>query len=79
MTTSSKVPAGGSSGRKPSRRAACSGCVADAGQVRTDDLTRHALAHDASHYLLRPRRSSPHAMPTRWPGCCAPPPPPGCR
>jgi len=30
------------------------GCVADPAQVRTDDLARHALAHDASHVLLLP-------------------------
>ncbi|WP_372593356.1 FAD-binding and (Fe-S)-binding domain-containing protein [Actinotalea sp.] len=30
-------------------------CVADPGQVRSDDLSRHALAHDASHVLLLPR------------------------
>ncbi len=30
------------------------GCVADPAQVRTDDLYRHALAHDASHVLLLP-------------------------
>ncbi|NTW42083.1 MAG: FAD-binding oxidoreductase, partial [Cellulomonadaceae bacterium] len=29
-------------------------CVTDPGQVRTDELTRHALAHDASHVLLLP-------------------------
>ena len=30
------------------------GCVADPAQVRTDDLSRHAMAHDASHVLLLP-------------------------
>ncbi|MCL3861796.1 FAD-binding and (Fe-S)-binding domain-containing protein [Actinotalea sp. K2] len=29
-------------------------CVADPAQVRTDDLSRHALSHDASHVLLLP-------------------------
>ncbi|WP_426596002.1 FAD-binding and (Fe-S)-binding domain-containing protein [Cellulomonas sp. McL0617] len=31
------------------------GCVADAAQVRTDELSLRALAHDASHVLLVPR------------------------
>ena len=30
------------------------GCVADASQVSTDELTRRALSHDASHVLLLP-------------------------
>ncbi len=30
------------------------GCVADPAQVRTDELTRRALSHDASHVLLLP-------------------------
>jgi D-lactate dehydrogenase len=30
------------------------GCVADPEAVRTDELTRRALAHDASHVLLHP-------------------------
>lgn len=31
------------------------GCVADPAQVRTDDLVRRAVAHDASHMLLVPQ------------------------
>lgn len=31
------------------------GCVGDSGQVRTDELLRRAVAHDASHMLLVPR------------------------
>ena len=31
------------------------GAVADADRVRTDELTRRAMAHDASHLLLLPR------------------------
>ncbi|MFT4110298.1 FAD-binding and (Fe-S)-binding domain-containing protein [Propionicimonas sp.] len=30
------------------------GCVADASQIRTAELDRRALAHDASHFLLLP-------------------------
>ncbi len=30
------------------------GCVADGGQVRTSELDRRALGHDASHFLLTP-------------------------
>ncbi|MBN9327581.1 MAG: FAD-binding oxidoreductase, partial [Cellulomonas sp.] len=30
-------------------------CVGDAAQVRTDELMRRALAHDASHVLLVPQ------------------------
>jgi D-lactate dehydrogenase len=29
-------------------------CVADASQVRTETIDRHAVAHDASHFLLHP-------------------------
>ena len=32
----------------------CDGCVADGGQVRTRELDRRALGHDASHFLLAP-------------------------
>jgi D-lactate dehydrogenase len=31
-----------------------SGCVAEASQIRTGELDRRALAHDASHFLLLP-------------------------
>ena len=31
------------------------GCVADGAQVRTSELDRRALAHDASHFLLTPQ------------------------
>ena len=37
-----------------SLRALLERCVADPARVRTDDLSRHALAHDASHVLLLP-------------------------
>ena len=30
------------------------GCVADASQIRTSELDRRAMAHDASHFLLLP-------------------------
>ena len=30
------------------------GCVAERAQVRTDELSRRAVAHDASHVLLVP-------------------------
>ena len=39
----------------PSLADLLTGCVADPSQVRMDDLSRHALAHDASHVLLLPR------------------------
>ena len=49
------------------------GCVADRDQVRTTSSTRRALAHDASHFLLRARRPWSHpATPTRSAACCGP-------
>ncbi len=50
MQPTQKTPARASA----SLGALLAGCVAEPAQVRTDDLSRHALAHDASHVLLLP-------------------------
>ncbi len=50
MTTTSTVPALGAQ----ALRELLAGCVADPEQVRADALSRHAMAHDASHVLLLP-------------------------
>ena len=56
------------------------GCVADRAQVRTDELSRRALAHDASHFLLVPQAVvAPRDRRRGGAGCSAGPPRRGCR